>query len=163
MILAVLGLLLVAIAALTLFSRPAPSHSTSAAPSAVEATRTAPPPQSTLDQDRAPRLAPRPARDATAPTDAPRSARQRQPDGIPAKVLEVLEYVTSHEGRPPAGYVGGRSFENREQRLPRGRYREYDVNPKVPGQNRGAERLVIERSGKAFYTDDHYRTFTPVN
>ena len=55
-------------------------------------------------------------------------------------------------------------FQNRERRLPRGRYKEYDVNRKVPGRSRDAERLVIEQdTGKAYYTDDHYRTFFPLN
>lgn len=84
--------------------------------------------------------------------------------GVPDKVFDVLAKIQARDGQPLLGYVGGRTFENRERRLPRGRYREYDVNPKVPGRNRGAERLVIEqRTGKAFYTDDHYRTFTPLN
>ena len=48
--------------------------------------------------------------------------------------------------------------------IARGRYREYDVHPKVPGKNRGAERIVIDqRTGKAYYTADHYRTFVPMN
>jgi ribonuclease T1 len=34
----------------------------------------------------------------------------------------------------------------------------------VPGHNRGAERIVIERrTGKAYYTGDHYKTFVPMN
>ena len=62
------------------------------------------------------------------------------------------------------GYIGGRDFQNRERRLPRGRYREYDVNPKIRGRARDAERLVIEqRTGKAYYSGDHYRTFIPLN
>lgn len=83
---------------------------------------------------------------------------------IPAKVLTILENIEQNDGEPPAGYVGGRTFQNRERRLPQGRYREYDVNPKIHGRNRGAERLVIEqRTGKAYYTDDHYKTFTLIN
>ncbi|TKB60833.1 MAG: hypothetical protein E8D52_01650 [Nitrospira sp.] len=65
---------------------------------------------------------------------------------------------------PLPGYVGGRDFQNRERRLPRGSYREYDVNPKRRGRGRDAERIVIERrTGKAYYTGDHYRTFVPLN
>ena len=45
-----------------------------------------------------------------------------------------------------------------------GRYREYDVNPKIRGRSRDAERIVIEQhTGKAYYTGDHYRTFVPLN
>ncbi len=84
--------------------------------------------------------------------------------GVPKKVYDVLSMLQERKGEPLPGYVGGRSFENRERRLPAGRYREYDVNPKVPGKNRGAERLVIEqRTGKAYYTKDHYRSFVLIN
>jgi ribonuclease T1 len=82
----------------------------------------------------------------------------------PAKAHDVLKAIQDRNGQPPSGYVGGRTFQNRERRLPRGDYREYDVNPKRAGRNRGAERIVIERrTGKAYYTDDHYRTFIPMN
>lgn len=85
-------------------------------------------------------------------------------DAVPPKVYEVLAEIQKRRGASPPGYIGGRVFENREQRLPKGRYREYDVNPRIPGRNRGAERLVIERrTGKAYYTRDHYRTFTLLN
>ena len=105
------------------------------------------------------------------PTIAPRTpspwpSEQVDPEAqaVPPKVYDVLAAIQQRRGQPLPGYVGGRVFENRERRLPKGRYREYDVNPKIPGRNRGAERLVIERrTGKAYYTQDHYRTFTRVN
>jgi ribonuclease T1 len=83
---------------------------------------------------------------------------------IPEKARAVLAEIQKRNGEPPPGYMGGRTFSNRERRLPRGSYREYDVNPKKPGRSRGAERIVIEqRTGKAYYTRDHYETFTPMN
>ena len=83
---------------------------------------------------------------------------------VPQKALDVLAEIQKRNGEPPPGYVGGRTFGNREHRLPRGRYREYDVNPKVPGKSRGTERIVIEqRTGKAYYSRDHYETFVPMN
>jgi ribonuclease T1 len=86
-----------------------------------------------------------------------------------AKVMPVLEYVLAH-GEPRAEYVGGREYRNlgldNGQILPRIdaqgrpiRYREWDVNPKVPGRNRGAERLITGSDGRAYYTNDHYATF----
>jgi ribonuclease T1 len=80
---------------------------------------------------------------------------------VPAKVLNVLQIVRS-TGQPPEGYVGGRVFENREGRLATGGdYREFDVDPHN-GQ-RNAERIIVEwNSKKAWYTDDHYQTFTPL-
>ncbi|WP_460646382.1 ribonuclease domain-containing protein [Lacrimispora xylanolytica] len=41
-------------------------------------------------------------------------------------------------------------------------YREYDVNPYVKGQNRGAERIVIGDDGSVWYTNDHYSSFTKI-
>ncbi len=80
------------------------------------------------------------------------------------KAKDLLEAIQQHEGNAPPGYIGGRTFRNRERRLPRGHYREYDVNQKMRGRSRDAERIVIEQdTGKAYYTDDHYRTFMPLN
>ena len=83
---------------------------------------------------------------------------------VPEKAREVLAEIQKRNGEPLPGYVGGRVFGNREGRLPRGEYREYDVNPKKSGKNRGTERIVIEqRTGKAYYSRDHYETFAPMN
>jgi ribonuclease T1 len=83
---------------------------------------------------------------------------------VPGIARETLELIQARKGEPVPGYVGGRPFHNRERRLPPGSYREYDVHPKVPGRHRGAERIVIEqRTGKAYYTGDHYKTFAPMN
>lgn len=107
-----------------------------------------------------PILAPVPSRVASS---ADSSANVLVPPPL-LKAKEILEAIQKRHGDPLPGYVGGRTFQNRERRLPPGRYREYDVNPKTPGQNRGPERLVIEqRTGKAYYTGDHYVTFIPMN
>jgi len=83
---------------------------------------------------------------------------------VPLKAQDLLKRLQERDGAPLPGYIGGREFQNRERRLPRGNYREYDVNPKIRGHSRDAERLVIEQhTGKAYYTGDHYRTFTPLN
>lgn len=116
-------------------------------------------------QVEAPRLpaptADKPSRDNAA---GPREMPARGTAGIPPYVLEVLAAIQQRNGEPLPGYVGGRFFQNRERRLPRGHYREYDVHPKVRGINRGPERIVIEQdSGRAYYSPDHYRSFTPLN
>jgi len=83
---------------------------------------------------------------------------------VPEKAYVLLEALQQRNGEPLPGYVGGKVFQNRERRLPRGRYKEYDVNRRITGRSRGAERLVIDQdTGKAYYTDDHYRTFVPLN
>src|SRR6266545_4703483 len=63
----------------------------------------------------------------------------------PQKARDLLKALQLRDGLPLPGYIGGREFGNRERRLPRGRYREYDVNPKVRGRPRDAERIVIEQ------------------
>ena len=92
------------------------------------------------------------------------SSTASRAQAAPLKAQEMLKALQTRHGDPLPGYVGGRTFQNRERRLPLGRYREYDVNPKRPGRDRGPERIVIEqRTGKAYYTGDHYITFIPLN
>ena len=105
------------------------------------------------------------ANEAVATPDrSSRIPRQDIERTAPQKAYDVLAALQRRHGTLLPGYMGGKEFRNRERRLPHGRYREYDVNRKTPGRSRGAERLVIEQhSGKAYYTDDHYRTFIPLN
>jgi len=99
--------------------------------------------------------------DATPPLDRQLHRVAKDP---PQKAKDLLEAIQQHEGKALPGYIGGRAFQNRERRLPRGHYREYDVNPKMRGRPRDAERIVIEQdTGRAYYTDNHYRTFMPLN
>jgi guanyl-specific ribonuclease Sa len=82
---------------------------------------------------------------------------------IPEYVLTTLMYVRS-EGKAPKDFVGGRTFHNREKRLPKLKndtYREWDVHPKKPNLNRGAERLVTSNTS-SYYTKDHYNSFIPI-
>ncbi len=90
---------------------------------------------------------------------------KKEQSQFPDYVLEVLDYVRAH-GKAPEGYVGGRTFQNREKRLSSFdtngmplQYREWDVHPKVPGKNRGAERLITGSDESAWYTNDHYKSF----
>ena len=82
---------------------------------------------------------------------------------VPQRAVSVLNEVKA-TGRAPRGFVGGRTFQNREARLPSaGHYKEYDVNPKSSGVSRGAQRIVVDRdSGRAWYTSDHYKTFIEI-
>ncbi|RAJ32913.1 ribonuclease domain-containing protein [Pedobacter cryoconitis] len=79
---------------------------------------------------------------------------------VPQKAYTVADYVAKN-GKAPQGYVGGTVFQNREGLLPQGvAYKEYDVNPKVNGQNRGTERIILGNDGSRYYTNDHYASFT---
>jgi ribonuclease T1 len=106
---------------------------------------------------------------ASAPADVhapvlPDDGRAALAQAPPTYAQAVLKEIKERHGTPPPGYVGGRTFHNRERKLPPARYREYDVHPIHPGRNRGPERLVIDqRTGKAYYTPDHYDTFIPMN
>ena len=87
---------------------------------------------------------------------------------IPQKVYDVLKCVKANH-HPMPGYVGGTVFSNREKILPQEdsvgnpiQYQEWDVNPKIRGQNRGTERIVTGSDGRSWYTNDHYQTFTEI-
>lgn len=104
-------------------------------------------------------VAPKTEQQQTVQTNEPAEVQAERNTDVPQKVIEVLNYVKVH-GEAPEGYVGGRVFQNREHRLPETTsYNEWDVNPKVNGQNRGAERLITGKDKSAYYTNDHYRTF----
>jgi ribonuclease T1 len=102
---------------------------------------------------------------AKSTQETPKTSINRKNEGqIPEKAYTVLAYIRKHN-TAPEGYVGGRKFGNFEKRLPQkdhmgkpARYREWDVNPKKKGKNRGAERLVTSEK-RAWYTRDHYETF----
>jgi RHS repeat-associated protein len=87
-------------------------------------------------------------------------------------VLKTLESI-DQTGQAPPGQQGGGEFENDGrgggQKLPstgpEGEeiyYQEWDVHPKQPGVNRGQERLVTGSDGSAYYTTNHYKTFTQI-
>ncbi len=87
---------------------------------------------------------------------------------IPQKVRDVLTYIRANH-RAMDGYVGGRQFKNLEKNLEQRdangqkiAYQEWDVNPKIDGQNRGAERLITGSDSRAWFTADHYRSFVEV-
>ena len=87
---------------------------------------------------------------------------------IPEKVYTVLNYVRKYN-KAPEGFSGGRKFGNFEKRLPlkdsdgvKMKYQEWDVNPKKKGKSRGAERLITSENKRAWYTSDHYESFTEI-
>lgn len=56
--------------------------------------------------------------------------------------------------------IGGDHFGNREGRLPRGDWREADLDYR--GGHRGAKRLLFSRDGQRRVTVNHYQTFVEV-
>lgn len=87
---------------------------------------------------------------------------------VPSNAKTLAKQIKDNNGSPLPGYKGGRTYKNipvnpGDQKLPEGvKYREYDVNKYVKGQNRGKERLVIGDDGSVWYTNDHYHTFVRV-
>jgi RHS repeat-associated protein len=88
---------------------------------------------------------------------------------IPQAAIETAEHV-AQTGSAPPGKVGGRVFANDGRGggrvLPRVgndgsaiTYREFDVHPRIPGVNRGAERVVVGSDGRSWYTSNHYQSF----
>jgi ribonuclease T1 len=103
--------------------------------------------------------------DRTGPVITPPVKTETNRSLAPDYVWETLEYIEKHD-KAPQDFVGGREFQNREKRLPKEdarqqtiRYREWDVHPKVSGQNRGPERLITGSDQSAWYTRDHYSHF----
>jgi guanyl-specific ribonuclease Sa/cold shock CspA family protein len=94
----------------------------------------------------------------------------RQPDGFerplsnrnyPQEVYQTLRLI--YQNGPFPHRQDGRTFQNRERRLPSrpaGYYREYTVE--TPGaRDRGAKRIVTggQPPTEYYYTDNHYRSF----
>ncbi|MEV0367833.1 ribonuclease domain-containing protein [Nocardia fusca] len=112
-------------------------------------------------------VAPQPGPGRTTAADAPVVSKVA---GVPDRAYVTLAEIDA--GRWPdsanaPGTKGGVPFGNREGRLPAAdstgkgiKYQEWDVNPKKPGQSRDAERIVTGSDGSAWYTGDHYDTFT---
>ncbi|MGW0248824.1 ribonuclease domain-containing protein [Nocardia goodfellowii] len=90
--------------------------------------------------------------------------------GVPDRAYVTLREIDA--GRWPGsanavGTKGGERWMNRDSTLPRtdaaGKaitYQEWDVNPKQRNRSRDAERIVTGSDGSAWYTGDHYKTFT---
>ncbi|WP_327148321.1 ribonuclease domain-containing protein [Nocardia sp. NBC_01329] len=109
----------------------------------------------------------KPAPGRTTATDAPVVSKVA---GVPDRAYATLAEIDA--GRWPdsanaPGTKGGVPFGNREGRLPATdsagkavKYQEWDVNPKKRGQSRDAERIVTGSDDSAWYTGDHYDTFT---
>ena len=54
--------------------------------------------------------------------------------------------------------IGGDRFGNYEKKLPKGRYKECDIDTKGK-KERGAKRIIFDEEGNIYYTKDHYRSF----
>lgn len=89
---------------------------------------------------------------------------------VPAVATATLQKIDDGswpESANAPGTKGGQTWQNRERNLPAKdssgkavKYQEWDVNPKKRGQSRDAERIITGSDGSAWYTDDHYETFT---
>ncbi len=91
---------------------------------------------------------------------------------VPDKAHEILQHI-DEKGSPPYRHKGGRTYENDpppgKPVLPKTdsdgnpiTYREWDVEPDVKGTDRTRERIVTGSDGSAYYTDDHYDSFTRI-
>ena len=108
------------------------------------------------------------AEEAAAAAKAAQAAK-----AIPANAQKVVDVAKAKNGAVQAGFKGGSKFANdgrdASATLPKTtadgtpiNYKEYDTTPKVQGVDRTAERVVIGSDGKAYYTSDHYKSFTPI-
>jgi len=92
--------------------------------------------------------------------------------GIPQNASDALKTIRQTNAAPK-GHKGGVTFANDGrgggQVLPKldssGKpinYQEFDVSPFQKGVNRGTDRIVTGSDGKAYFTNDHYRTFIEI-
>ena len=82
-------------------------------------------------------------------------------DQVPNYAIDTLIYIRNY-GTGKAGFVWWRYFSNYQKVLPTGsKYTERDVKKYKKWINRWPERLVIDIK-HAYYTSDHYKTFTQI-
>lgn len=81
---------------------------------------------------------------------------------IPNQAMQVLNKYTKTGGQLK-GYMS-KPYKNLDNKLPRGgNYIEHDINPFASNASRGTERIVIDtKTGNAWYTPDHYKTFVKI-
>jgi ribonuclease T1 len=81
---------------------------------------------------------------------------------LPSQAADTLALIDA--GGPFPYSRDGVTFENRERLLPdqpRGYYREYTV-PTPGSSDRGARRIIVGRDGTAYWTADHYASFSRI-
>jgi ribonuclease T1 len=97
---------------------------------------------------------------------AAKPKQRRLPFSDAERVTEVNRTLDLIEKGGPFPYrQDGIEFKNRERRLPVRRadcYHEYTV--RTPGaKDRGARRIITGCESDTYFTDDHYRTFQPID
>ncbi len=82
------------------------------------------------------------------------------------RLFGLDQYVRSiRQGHIPPNVTGGSIFRNEFVDLPvkpHGYYREYDVEPKVLGRDRGKLRIILGDGGEVYITGNHYRDFRQI-
>ena len=104
------------------------------------------------------------ADDAPAPLANSGTVASVDRDPLPPEARDTLRLIAA--GSPFPYDRDGIVFGNYEHRLPehaRGYYREYTV-PTPGAGNRGARRIIVggDPPERYYYTDDHYRSFRPI-
>ncbi|OCG38884.1 VENN motif pre-toxin domain-containing protein [Gilliamella sp. Bif1-4] len=100
--------------------------------------------------------------------------KEKKLDELPNNVRDTFSQYEKNgwngnfNGQTP-GTNAGRIFKNSDNKLPKVdsngnpiTYREFDVNNKIQGQARDAERFVQGSNGSVYYTNNHYQTFIKV-
>ena len=84
-------------------------------------------------------------------------------DMLPAEKIAYDGYSNngwqgSYPGQAKGTRAGG-NYLNVDGKLPAGTYREFDINPPIPGIGRDASRFVVDNNKIVYLTRDHYSTF----
>nr|WP_238786017.1 VENN motif pre-toxin domain-containing protein [Gilliamella sp. ESL0254] len=100
--------------------------------------------------------------------------KEKKLDELPNNVKNTFSQYEKNgwngnfNGQTP-GTNAGRIFKNSDNQLPKVdsngnpiTYREFDVNNRIQGQARDAERFVRGSNGSVYYTNNHYQTFIKI-
>ena len=84
-------------------------------------------------------------------------------DMLPAEKIAYDGYSKNgwqgnYSGQAKGTRAGG-NYLNVDGKLPAGTYREFDINPPIPGIGRDASRFVVNNNKIVYLTRDHYSTF----
>ena len=80
---------------------------------------------------------------------------------VPEAAFKARDWAQGHNWSPIPGQRGNKKYENSTGLLLQGGdYVEYDIDGNKP---RGSERVVVDKkTGKSWYTNDHYNSFVPM-
>ena len=105
--------------------------------------------------------------------DKDKSVKEGNVEDLPDNAKDSYKDYENNDWKGKSNKTSGtkdnKTFKNNEGKLPKNdgkgndiTYKEHDINNKVTGKGRDAERFVTGSDGSVYYTNDHYDTFTKI-